>query len=193
MCLIEVAGLVDRIENGNALREKSRCVSGAFDLANRGTRDPGRAREVTLRPSCRKPIGLTSQRRVDRGVAYDNSLLDEPGHERIRVLEIGVLPRGAIQPEGAAGSTRQIHVVSILQLAGRERRHVATQLEANAQPLTVRRTVRLRRCRFRPANRQEDLAFVSSDGHFDMTVGDGYEHACSVASAAPDPFDTWRV
>jgi hypothetical protein len=51
MRLIEIAGFVDRVQDGEALFEEVRRVSGAFDLTNGAEGDTRRVQEMTLRGS----------------------------------------------------------------------------------------------------------------------------------------------
>src|SRR6478672_10375713 len=98
MRLIEVAGFIDRIEDRDATHQESRRKSGALDLADCAMADSGRAQEVTLCGSDGQACRLTPQRSLDIGVANDDPLPYEPGHEGVRILGVRVFPRGALQP-----------------------------------------------------------------------------------------------
>lgn len=59
MRLIEIAGLVNRVENGDALFQEICCMAGAFDLANRAVGDTRRLQKVPLHESYRLFSRLT--------------------------------------------------------------------------------------------------------------------------------------
>ena len=112
-------------------------MSGAIDLADRRVRQAGRAQKVTLRGSQRQRGSVAQQHRIDCGISRHQTFTHEPIHERVRVLEIWILPRGAVQPERVACRFRQRDVLAIAEMRGEELRHERAQLEANAQPLAL--------------------------------------------------------
>ena len=99
MRLVEITRVVDHPANCSALSQQPCGVSGTFDLANGGVGDADRAQEVALLGSPRDRFRSPAQRSLDLGIARDQTLPDESPHERFRVLEAGVLPRGAIERE----------------------------------------------------------------------------------------------
>ena len=48
MRLVEIAGFVDGIENGDTLLQEVRRVARTFDLADRAVRQTSRSRKMTL-------------------------------------------------------------------------------------------------------------------------------------------------
>src|SRR5262249_27642700 len=67
------------------------------------------------------------------------------------------------------------------------------QLEANTDPLTLRRALQRRDLRLRPAHRQGGLAVVSRDDHLPMAHGNGEKRPRPLAVGTPDPLDVGRV
>ena len=51
MRLIEIASVVNGVQNGNALPQKIRGVPGALDLPDTAITEPGRTQEVPLNGS----------------------------------------------------------------------------------------------------------------------------------------------
>src|SRR6187431_1990759 len=117
----------------------------------------------------------------------------EPLYKRFRILEVGIFPRGAIQPEGPTGGVGQDHVVSIAEIARGQEWHEGAQLEADGKPLAMGRTVRHRCFRFRSANVERCFALVVGDDHLPMTGGNRVKGAGMLTVAAPNPFDEPRV
>ena len=81
MRLIEIASLVDRVENGDALLQEVCRTSGAFDLTDRAVGDARRLQEMPLRGSQGQFSRLTLQCRIDSEVNRYQPSLHEPFHK----------------------------------------------------------------------------------------------------------------
>jgi len=99
MGLIEVARLVDRVENRRSLFQKGRCISRPLDLPDRPVGDANRPQKMTLCRSDVHTLGVTPQYRLNARVTDNDAPSHEPGHEGLRIIEIGVIPRRPSQPE----------------------------------------------------------------------------------------------
>src|SRR5258708_36421031 len=101
MRLIETAGFVDGVENGGALLQEVRSVSRAFDLTDRAVGQTRRSRKMALSGSEGQGLPFTAYCRIHGGVTRDDTFLHKSLHECLRILEVGIFPRRAIQPERA--------------------------------------------------------------------------------------------
>ena len=99
MRLIEIAGFVDGVENGDTLFQEVRRVSRAFDLTDRAVSQTRRLRKMTLSGSEGQSSPLTAYCRIHGGITGDDALLRKSLHEYLRILEVGIFPRSAIEPE----------------------------------------------------------------------------------------------
>jgi hypothetical protein len=94
MRLIEIAALVDGVGDRGASLQESRGLLGALDLADAALGQPGGPQEaVPHRPGC-QPLQSASQHSVHERVANKHPVAHEPVDERLRVLVIGIFPRG---------------------------------------------------------------------------------------------------
>ena len=69
MGLIEIAGLVNCVEDGDALFQEVRRVPGALDLTSRAVSDPRRLQKMTLHGSQGQRSRSTAHDRLDDRVA----------------------------------------------------------------------------------------------------------------------------
>src|SRR4029450_4374166 len=109
-------------------------------------------------PLCRSaghPFRFTAHDRVNDGVTRDEFFLHKPGHEGLRVLEVGVFPRRAVEPERPTRCVRKRYILSIAEKARGELRHERAELEADAQPLAFCGTIGRRGLRLWPTDREE--------------------------------------
>jgi hypothetical protein len=74
--------------------------------------------------------------RSDYRIANDDAFAHEPPQEEIDVVEGGILPDGAIQPEGTpAGSGQRQPIVD--ELIGRQRRQARAEPKLDAEELSI--------------------------------------------------------
>src|SRR5262245_15510588 len=102
-------------------------------------------------------------------VTCDHAALREARYEYFRILEIRIVPSGAIQPERSAGRSWQDHVLSIEQVRHGQLWHEGAQPEADSEPLAFRRTVDRRCFGLRAAHGHRGLTLVARDDHLPMT------------------------
>src|SRR5688572_13783753 len=86
VCLVEVAGSGDSVEDRNALPEKVRGVPRALDLANGATSQARRLQKVTLGRT-HGPVLPSAKYSVNSGVSSDDALPGEPRDERLDILQ----------------------------------------------------------------------------------------------------------
>jgi len=117
--LIEVTSVVDDVQDGRPLPKQIRGTTRALDLPDGSMREPGGSQEMPLGGShgLRQRLALKGNGHVR--VAPDDALAHESRHEDLCVLEVWILPRGAVQPERSTRRVRQRRVSSIAELAWR--------------------------------------------------------------------------
>jgi hypothetical protein len=152
--LIEVAGIVNGVQDWGALLEELRRQAGTLDLPERCVRQAGRLHEMTLSRAARTVRVVSMQCGGDRLVASDHSTLDETIHECLDVVEGGIVPAKAIEVE-ATVDIRYALVLSIEQRVGRMLTEERPNPEADTKPFTIRWTLCERCARLRPAQRHE--------------------------------------
>ena len=103
--LIEVAGLVNDLEDGCARAQKVGRVAGAFNLAVLAARHSGGVPEMALDGSSGKRLVVAQQDGLHRGILRNHTPPREPGHEGLRVLEIRQLPAEALEPKDPSAAT----------------------------------------------------------------------------------------
>ena len=77
MRLIEIAGFVDGVENGDTLFEEIRRVSGAFDLTDSAEGHTRRSQKMTLSGPQGQRLPLAAHRRIHDEVTSNDSLLEQ--------------------------------------------------------------------------------------------------------------------
>src|SRR5215472_15667318 len=88
MRLVEIAAVLDDVEDRQALAQQVCRIASAFHRSERGVRDAGRAQHMTLHGAQRHLLRLTPQRGFDGSIPRKNSLSREARHKRLSVLEI---------------------------------------------------------------------------------------------------------
>ena len=141
---------------------------------------------MTLGGAAGHGLRVACERGADGGVADHEAGARQPGDERLRVVEAGVLPDGVVEAEPAAGGVREVGVSAVAHGGRRVVREPGADRQPEADPLGIGRTVRRCRPRFRPADGQPDLPAVAGDDQLAVVRGDGEEGAGAVAVAGRD-------
>jgi len=193
MGLIVESGLVDGVADGDPPLEKGRRIPGSLDLPVGEVGDAGRLKEVPLcgTPGERLPVPRESG--AHGGISREHPDLEEPGDQRFRVLEAGIFPGAALEPERPARYAGEVYIPSIGERRRRVEGEEGAQREADAEPLAARGAVNGRGPGLRPAERHNGRSPVAGDDHLAVTRGYGQEAARTLAVAAPDPLDQRRI
>lgn len=191
--LIVVACLHDGVEDRDALLQEIQGVAGTLDLTGGALREAGCSQETTLDGAERPVAQMALYGGIYDWIAREQALAHQPINKRLGVVIGGELPGGAEEPEGVFRDGGEVYTC-VHQGAGREMRQKRAQLEDDANPLAVVRTVAHGRSfGLGPAHCDRDLALKSA--HHQLTVGrgNGEKGCCALAVAPPDPFDKGRV
>src|SRR5439155_18578782 len=132
---------------------------------------------------------LTANRRIHGGVASDDTLPRKSLHECLSILEVGIFPRRAIQPETATRRVRQRHIFSVDELTRCELWHERAHLEPDAKPIALRGAVDRPGFRLRAAQGEESLAPVSRHSDLKMARRDREKHRRAIAVTTPYPIN----
>src|SRR5438093_2283559 len=97
-------------------------------------RETCRADKMTLRGPEGHEWWFAAQHRIHGEVASNHALPHEPRHECVRILEIRIFPRRAVQPERSSRRSGQRHVSSIAKRPGMQLRQERADPEADAEP-----------------------------------------------------------
>ena len=92
MGLVEVAGVVNDIQNGNAALEKGGGRAGAFDLMNGATGQSGDLKDTALFGPGGEVLFLAAKDAFDSGIRHDEAATDEPLDEGVHVFKSGEFP-----------------------------------------------------------------------------------------------------
>ncbi len=136
MRLVEVARLVNGVENWYALLQKGGCVAGALDPAHGAVRQPGRPHKVSLCGAQGPLVQLTVQHGIDDGCPHEQTVTHEQVDERFGVVEVRNLPGRALEPKGVTPHLRQVGG-RIDDGACRQIRHDRAEPKPDAEPLAA--------------------------------------------------------
>ena len=75
----------------------------AFDLLERAVGHAGRLQKVSLHRPPREHRAVALQRSFDSAVTSNHTARGQPLDERLRIVEVEVLPGLVVEPETAAG------------------------------------------------------------------------------------------
>lgn len=193
MWLVEVAGPMHDIDDGNALSQQVRRVPCPRDRPICGSRDASRTREAPLGGSHRESMTSAVEHRVDNGIMGNHALAHEPGDERVRVLVRGILPRRTGQPERSRGGAGQRDITPIAKRSRKTRRPEGSQLEPDRHPVAFGGTIGGRRPSLRPADGEKSPVATSGDHHLPMTGHKRQKLASAFAPRRPDALDESRL
>src|SRR6185312_15507248 len=135
--LIEVTGLVHRVQDRRTVAQQAGRVTRPFDLAEQPVGQPGGAPEATLHRADAERLRVPAYRGLHHLFPCDDAAPGELVDIAFRVLQIRQWPPQSVQLERSVGRHRLMYVVVVEQQTGRERGHVHAEPEPDRRPLTV--------------------------------------------------------
>src|SRR5215469_9290067 len=113
MRLVEIAGLVNDIENRHPTAQQLGRESRALDLPQEPVCHPGGLQEVALhRAQCQR-LGIAGERGAHGGVIGYESALYQAFDETLGILVSWDFPGGAVEPEAFGAEEWQVHAVVV--------------------------------------------------------------------------------
>src|SRR5215510_12245610 len=108
----------------------------ALDLLDNRVRQARCVADPALDGPQRQICPLSLQRGFDYRIANDEAFAHEPPQEDIDVVEGGILPDGAIQPEGTPAGSGQCQPI-VDELIGRQYRQARAEPKLDAEELSI--------------------------------------------------------
>lgn len=99
VCLIVIAGSLDRVENRHAIPKQRGGAAGAFYPIDRGPRHTHYSHETSLRGAVGESLGVSVDNVCDHWVDGDQPAIDESLNECFGIFKVGILQRRSVEPE----------------------------------------------------------------------------------------------
>ena len=193
MGLVEVAGLVHRVGDGDARAQQPGGIPGALDLTVGAMGHAGGQEEVTLHGAPGQRLPVARQHRGDGRVAGQDSRRAQTSTSASAFSKAGY--------SQAEPSSQNDRLVAPGRSTSRRSRRLAAGWLGRKAPIASRMPIHSASAgyvsvdglRLRPAQGHGDPAAKAGQDQLAVTRGDGEERAGALAVAAPDPLDERRV